>query len=80
MTQLLYGHSRFILLLDCRYIISLRRSAPPFRSHDCCSFFLFFLAEVPPSGMSKNGYFFQEMGEFGPELSHIRFHQDAKPT
>lgn len=29
------------------------------------------LAEAPPSGMSKNGYFFQEMGESDPPLGHL---------
>lgn len=27
------------------------------------------LAEAPPSGMSKNGYFFQEMGESDTRLN-----------
>lgn len=36
-------------------------------------FLCFALTEAPPSGMSKNGYFFQEMGECEPPAQGQNF-------
>ena len=56
-------------------ILYQNEKAPPCRSCFCGPvsphWFLSVSTEAPPSGMSKNGYFFQEMGESEPPQEQL---------